>query len=163
MSSSRLLRLIGLIRSIRQNQRCMILAGCRRQAITTHWWIQGGRQGGAPSPSGVQILSFSCSFGQKNWKTIALLGVGAPPWGKSWIRHCYWLDFNPFRFGFSARQISSEYRLNVKYVYRRHGVQIKARFIISHCPSVTTWTVYLSTSSLATTSFYGSVLGLAIW
>ena len=27
-------------------------------------------------------------FSAKNWKIIALLGVGAPPWGKSWIRHC---------------------------------------------------------------------------
>ena len=42
-----------------------------------HWRIQGERQGCAPP--GVQILSFSCSFQQKNLKIIALLGVGAPP------------------------------------------------------------------------------------
>ena len=34
---------------------------------------------GTRAPPGVQILSFSCSFRQKNWKIIALLGVGAPP------------------------------------------------------------------------------------
>ena len=37
---------------------------------------------GAPGmrpPWGVQILSFSCSFWEKNWKIIALLGVGAAP------------------------------------------------------------------------------------
>ena len=39
-----------------------------------------GRFRAAPGrvPPGVQILSFSCSFLQKNWKIIALLGVGAP-------------------------------------------------------------------------------------
>ena len=42
-----------------------------------HWRIQGGAPG--TRPPGVQILSFSCSFRQKNWKIIALLGVGAPP------------------------------------------------------------------------------------
>ena len=41
------------------------------------------------SPSlGVQILSFSCSFWSKNWKIIAVLGVGVPSSGKSWIRYC---------------------------------------------------------------------------
>ena len=49
-----------------------------------HWRIQGWRQGRAPW---VQILSFSCSFRQKFEKIIAILGVGAPPWGKSWIHH----------------------------------------------------------------------------
>ena len=42
----------------------------------------GGRQGRAP-PLGVQILSFSCSFRQKNWKIIVLLGVGASPPGEN--------------------------------------------------------------------------------
>ena len=49
-----------------------------------------GRSKEAPgmcTPLGVQILSFSCSFWQKNCKIIALLGVGAPSSGKSWIRH----------------------------------------------------------------------------
>ena len=51
---------------------------------------------GTHAPLGVQILSFSCSFRQKNWKIIALLGVGAAPWGKSWIRH--WLHFHLMPF-----------------------------------------------------------------
>ena len=38
----------------------------------------GGSKAGAPSP-GIQILSFSYSFRQKNLKIIALLGVGGPP------------------------------------------------------------------------------------
>ena len=40
-------------------------------------------RGGAPGtrPPGVQFLA-------KILKIIAILGVGAPPWGKSWIRHC---------------------------------------------------------------------------
>ena len=43
------------------------------------------------APLRVQILSLSCSFLAKNWKIIALLGVGTPPssWGKSLIHH--WL------------------------------------------------------------------------
>ena len=50
----------------------------------------GGSKGapGTRTPLGVQILSFSCSFWQKNCKIIALLGVGAPSAGKSWIRYC---------------------------------------------------------------------------
>ena len=27
------------------------------------------------------------------WKIIAILGVGAPPWGKSWIRHWFMNDY----------------------------------------------------------------------
>ena len=38
----------------------------------------GGSKGARDAPE-VQILSFSCSFRQKIWKIIALLGVGAPP------------------------------------------------------------------------------------
>ena len=45
--------------------------------IRLHWPIQGGHQG-RPPPRVSKILSFSCSFRQKNWKIIALLGVGAP-------------------------------------------------------------------------------------
>ena len=45
--------------------------------------------GGARTrPPGVQILSFSFSFQQIIRKNNRFLGVGAPFWGKSWIRHC---------------------------------------------------------------------------
>ena len=55
-----------------------------------HWRIQGGgRQGRAP-PGGPNSFIFM-QFSAKNRKIIALLGVGAPPWGKSWIRHWYLL------------------------------------------------------------------------
>ena len=48
----------------------------------------GGGVPGTRAPSlGVQILSFWCSFWKKIWKILALLGVGTPPAGKSWIRH----------------------------------------------------------------------------
>ena len=57
-----------------------------------HWRIQGGRQGRAPLPGGPNSFIFM-QFSAKNWKIIALLGVGAPPWGKSWIRHCYQWHF----------------------------------------------------------------------
>ena len=42
----------------------------------------GGSRGGAPetrAPLGVQILSFSCSFRQKNLQNNPNLGVVAPP------------------------------------------------------------------------------------
>ena len=41
----------------------------------------GGGARDAHRPLGVQILSFSCSFWQKNCKIIAVLRVGAPPRG----------------------------------------------------------------------------------
>ena len=44
---------------------------------TSHWRIQGGRQGRAP-PLGAQILSFSCSFQQKVEKIIPFWEL-APP------------------------------------------------------------------------------------
>ena len=47
------------------------------------------RGAGTRTPLGVQILSFSCSFRPKKLQNNPNLGVGAPPWGKSWIRHCY--------------------------------------------------------------------------
>ena len=50
---------------------------------------KGGRQGCAP-PRGPNSFIFM-QFSAKNWKIIAFLGVGAPLWGKSWIRHCLWL------------------------------------------------------------------------
>ena len=50
-----------------------------------HWRIQGGRQGCMP-PWGPNSFIFM-QFLAKIWKIIAILGVGAPPWGKSWIRH----------------------------------------------------------------------------
>ena len=49
-----------------------------------------GRQGRAPPPPPRGSNSFIfMQFSAKKWKIIAILGVGAPPWGKSWIRH--WL------------------------------------------------------------------------
>ena len=54
--------------------------------MTKHWRIQGGRQG--RSLGGVQFFHFHVVFGKKICKIIALMGVGAPPSGKSWIRHC---------------------------------------------------------------------------
>ena len=48
-----------------------------------------GRQGRAhspPRPGGPNSFIFM-QFSAKNSKIIALLGVGAPPSGKSWIRH----------------------------------------------------------------------------
>ena len=52
-----------------------------------------GRSGGggawdARLPWRSKFLHFHAVFGKKNWKIIALLGVGAPSSGKSWIRHC---------------------------------------------------------------------------
>ena len=54
-----------------------------------HWRIQGGAPGTRAPPGGPNSFIFM-QFSAKNWKIIALLGVGAPPWGKSWIRHCIW-------------------------------------------------------------------------
>ena len=52
----------------------------------------GGSKGGArdarPLPSGGPNSFIFMQFLAKIWKIIAILGVGAPPWGKSWIRHC---------------------------------------------------------------------------
>ena len=51
---------------------------------------RGGGEGRDARPSlGVQILSFSCSFQPKKCKII---GLGAPTWGKPWIRHCRRLE-----------------------------------------------------------------------
>ena len=36
-----------------------------------------------PGPNSFIFMQFSA----KIWKVIAILRVGAPPWGKSWIRH----------------------------------------------------------------------------
>ena len=54
----------------------ILVTSCLNQ---THWRIQG-------TPPGVQILSFSCSFRQKNVQNTPTSGVGAPS-GKSWIGH----------------------------------------------------------------------------
>ena len=54
---------------------------------------KGGRQGRAPPPGGPNSFIFM-QFLAKIWKIIAILGVGAPPWGKSWIRHCLCNQFN---------------------------------------------------------------------
>ena len=45
---------------------------------------KGGRQGRPRGPNTFIFMQFSA----KKRKIIALLGVGAPPSGKSWIRHC---------------------------------------------------------------------------
>ena len=49
----------------------------------------GGSKGGARDarpPGGPNSFIF-IQFSAKIRKIIAILGVGAPPWGKSWIRH----------------------------------------------------------------------------
>ena len=88
--------------------------------ICYHWRIQGGAPG-TRAPLGVQILSFSCSFRQKNWKIIALLGVGAPPWGKSWIRH--WLHFHLMPFCTSVCLFN--FPLNHIYLTRMHSSRMR--------------------------------------
>ena len=69
----------NLVRASDRWTRLQYLSFCFDQISTRDAHI-GGSKGGArdASPLGVQILSFSCSFWQKNWKIIALLGVGAP-------------------------------------------------------------------------------------
>ena len=47
-----------------------------------------GGPGGPGPPLGSKFFQVSCSFRQKIEKIIPILEVGAPPWGKSWIRHC---------------------------------------------------------------------------
>ena len=49
---------------------------------------KGGHQGRAPPPGGPNSFIFM-QFSAKIWKIIAILRVGAPPWGKSWIRHWF--------------------------------------------------------------------------
>ena len=55
--------------------------------MTYHWRIQGGVPGTRTPPGGPNSFIFM-QFWVKIGKIIAILGVGAPPWGKSWIRHC---------------------------------------------------------------------------
>ena len=38
---------------------------------------------------GSKFFFFFMQFSAKIWKIITILGLGAPPWGKSWIRHCF--------------------------------------------------------------------------
>ena len=55
------------------------------------WYALADPRGGARDarpPWGPNSFIFM-QFSAKNWKIIELLGVGAPPWGKSWIRHWY--------------------------------------------------------------------------
>ena len=60
------------------------------QVSLTFIIIVGSKWGGPGTrPLGSKFFHFHVVFGKKNWKIIALLGVGAPPWGKAWIRH--WL------------------------------------------------------------------------
>ena len=55
------------------------------------WWTRsiGGSRGapGTHASGGLSSFIFM-QFSAKIWKIIAILGVGSPPWGKSWIRHC---------------------------------------------------------------------------
>ena len=62
--------------------------------------IIGGSKGGARDacpPGGPNSFIFM-QFLAKIWKIIAILGVGAPPWGKSWIRHCEWSRLCPLPY-----------------------------------------------------------------
>ena len=61
-------------------------------------------------------------FLAKNWKIIALLGVGAPPWGKSWIRHCYCLNF--------MFNIADNYSGQL-WMNKRQGLSIHSPYIMS--------------------------------
>ena len=49
-----------------------------------------GAPGTCAPPGGPNSFIFM-QFSAKIWKIIAILGVGAPPWGKSWIRHWFWI------------------------------------------------------------------------
>ena len=60
--------------------------------------LGGGRQG---RPLGVQILSFSCSFRQKNLKSNSTFGSWRTPSGKSWIRHCLHFGLPCSKFSFT--------------------------------------------------------------
>ena len=51
-------------------------------------------------PGGPNSFIFM-QFSAKNWKIIVILGVGAPPWGKSWIRH--WLSLEPVGIGIYSK------------------------------------------------------------
>ena len=53
-------------------------SGCCRFVIRQHWRIQGGVPGTCAPPGGPNSFIFM-QFSAKNWKIIALLGVGAPP------------------------------------------------------------------------------------
>ena len=46
------------------------------------WYTLADLRGAPGTPPGVQILSFSCSFRQKNLQNNPNLGIGAPPLGK---------------------------------------------------------------------------------
>ena len=48
---------------------------------------RGAAAPGTRGPRGPNSFIFM-QFSAKIWKIIAILGVGAPPWGKSWICHC---------------------------------------------------------------------------
>ena len=64
-------------KSIWSESRYAIFLFKHRSISVTIGGSKGGRQGRAAP--GVQILSLSCSFRPKNWKIIALLGVGQLP------------------------------------------------------------------------------------
>ena len=49
---------------------------------------RGGRQGRAPPGGPISFIFMQ--FSAKICKIIAIFGVGAPTWGKSWIRYCVW-------------------------------------------------------------------------
>ena len=61
---------------------------------------RGGARDARPPPGGPNSFIFM-QFSAKMWKIIAILGVGAPPWGKSWIRHCTAFNFQMFTLFFT--------------------------------------------------------------
>ena len=64
--------------------------------LTTQEYPIGGSRGGTRDerpPGGPNSFIFM-QFSATNWKIITFLGVGTPPWGKSWIRHCTPLQKN---------------------------------------------------------------------
>ena len=84
--------------------------------------LRGGARD-APPP-GVQILSFLCSFWQKNCKIIAVLGVGAPSSGKSWIRHCRPSHMNKWTNSDAIMVFEEELKFINLLQYSAHQFQI---------------------------------------
>ena len=73
---------------------------CLHSFLASHTPVSGGSKGGGREGRvllpAVQILSISCSFWENLPKSYvgAPRRVGAPFSGKSWIRHCQWLQFH---------------------------------------------------------------------
>ena len=85
---------------------------------SSHWRIQGGRQGRTASLNRGQNSFIFMQFSAKNCKIIGTLGVGAPS-GKSWIRH--WLCMN------SAGQGGHIFGHGTYFLYSLYLLDIRSR------------------------------------